>query len=125
MILEIGKKEYELKFGLRFIRELDKQYKVDYQGLKFGMGINLAFVGLNQYNPTALVDVISCALAHLNTPPKLNKIERSIEDYADDNDGLDSLFKEVTDEMGKSSVVKDSLERFKTETKKAEEAQGD
>lgn len=117
MKFTIAGKEYELKFGLRFIRELDKVYKVDYQGLEFGMGVNLAFMNLNQYNPTALVEVIKAAVSHESSPPKLNKIEEAIEDYAEENDGLKALFEDVLDELGKSAVVKDTLKQFKAMAK--------
>lgn len=113
MDLTINGKDYELKFGLKFIRQLDKVYKVDYQGLEFGMGVNLAFMNLNQYNPTALVEVINAALSHHSSTPKFNKIEEKIEDYAEENDGLGKLFEELLEELGKSAVVKDTLKQFK------------
>lgn len=119
MKFKIANKDYDLKFGLKFIRQLDEVYKVDYQGLEFGMGINLAFMNLNQYNPTALVEVIKAAVSHESSPPKLKQIEESVEDYADDNDGLGKLFEEFLSELGKSKVVKDTLKQFK-ETAKTE-----
>lgn len=113
MEFNVNGKERELRFGLRFIRELDELYKVDYEGIKFGMGVNLAYLGLNQYNPTTLVDVITASMAHNSNAPKLRSVENAIENYAEENDGLDQLFEDVLDEMGKSPVVKDSLKRFK------------
>ena len=111
MKFTIAGKEYELKFGLKFIRELDKVYTVDYQGMSFGMGINLAFMNLNQYNPTALVNVIHASLSHEEV--RVNQVEEAIEDYADKNNGLGQLFNDVLEEMGKSAVVKDTIEQFK------------
>ena len=113
MQLKIAGKDYELKFGLKFIREMDKVYTVNYEGVEFGMGINVAFMNLNQYNPTALVNVIKSALSHLTSAPKLKQIEETIEEYAEENDGLGQLFEEVLEELGKSKVVKDTLEQFK------------
>lgn len=115
MEFKINGKDYDLKFGLRFIRELDNRYKVDYQGLKFGMGVNLAFMGLNQYNPTTLTDIIQASVAHEKSAPKLFQTENAIEEYAEENEGLEQLFEDVLDEMGKSYVVKDSLKKFKEE----------
>ena len=51
----INGKERELKFGIGFIRKLDDVYKVDYNGIEFGMGLNMANIQLQQFNPTALV----------------------------------------------------------------------
>lgn len=113
MKFTIAGKEYDLKFGLKFIRELDKVYKVDYQGLEFGMGINLAFMNLNQYNPTALTEVIKAAVSHESSAPKERQIEEAIEDYADEHDGLEQLFEDVLEELGKSKVVKDTVKRFR------------
>ncbi|MBN6890084.1 tail assembly chaperone [Cytobacillus horneckiae] len=117
MEFKINEKMYQLKFGIKCIRELDKFYKVDYQGMEFGMGVNLAFMNLNQYNPTALAQVITAAIAHEPSPPKIYQIDTAIEEYAVENDGLKSLFEEVLDELGKSPVAKDTLKTFKEKGK--------
>ena len=113
MKFKIAGKEYELKFGLKFIRTLDEVYRVDYEGLEFGMGVNLAFMNLNQYSPSALAEVIKASVAHESSPPKIYQIDEAIEDYAEENDGLGELFEEVLDELGKSKVIKDTLKQFK------------
>lgn len=121
MDFTINGKEYVLKFGMRFIRELDKEYKVDYQGMKFGMGVNLAYMGLNQLNPTTLADIIKASVAHEKSAPKLVEIEESIEDYAEENEGLETLFTNISEELGKSYVVKDSLKAFKNQAATVQE----
>lgn len=112
MLFKIGDKEYELKFGLKCIRELDKVYTVDQQGVEFGMGINLAYANLLNYNPTALPEIIRAALSHLSSPPRLKDIEEAIEQYAVENDGLEQLFEEFLDELGKSPVAKATIKRI-------------
>ena len=104
----INGKERELKFGIGFIRKLDEIYKVDYNGIEFGMGLNMANVQLQQYNPSALSDVI-CAAAKGNVSQR--QVDEAIEEYADENDGLGDLFESIIEEMGKSTIVKDSLKR--------------
>ena len=121
MQFTIAGKEYELKFGIHFIREIDQVYKVDYQGMEFGMGVNLAFMNLLQYNPVALVEVIRAAVSHESSPPKLKKIEEAVEEYAEENDGLGELFEGLIDELGKSKVVKDTLKKFREEAVVREE----
>ena len=37
--LKINGKEYDLHFGIDFIREMDKRYEVNGNGVSFGMGI--------------------------------------------------------------------------------------
>lgn len=117
MEFKINEKMYQLKFGLKCIRELDKFYKVDYQGMEFGMGVNLAFMNLNQYNPTALVQVVSAAVSHEQSPPKIYQVDTAIEEYAIENDGLSKLFEELLEELGKSPVAKDTLKAFKKNAK--------
>ena len=104
----INGKERELKFGIGFIRKLDDVYKVDYNGIEFGMGLNMANVQLQQFNPTALSEVIRSAIKG-NVSQR--QVDEALEEYADENDGLGSLFELVMDEMGKSTSVKDSLNR--------------
>ena len=104
----INGKERELKFGIGFIRKLDEVYKVDYNGIEFGMGLNMANIQLQQFNPTALSEVIRSAIKG-NVSQR--QMDEAIEEYADENDGLGSLFESVIDEMGKSTVVKDTLKR--------------
>lgn len=108
MEFEINGKERELKFGIGFIRKLDEVYKVEYNGIEFGMGLNMANAQLQQFNPTALSEVIRSAIKG-NVSQR--QMDEAIEEYADENDGLGSLFESVIDEMGKSTVVKDTLKR--------------
>ena len=111
MELEINGKIRELKFGIGFIRKLDEIYKVDYNGIEFGMGLNMANVQLQQYNPSALSDVI-CAAVKGNVSQR--QVDEAIEEYADENDGLGDLFESIIEEMGKSTIVKDSLKRVES-----------
>ena len=37
MQLKINDKTYNIKFGVKFVRALDKAYPIEQQGLKFGM----------------------------------------------------------------------------------------
>lgn len=104
----INGKERELKFGIGFIRKLDDVYKVDYNGIEFGMGLNMANIQLQQFNPTALSEVIQAAVRGVTSQ---KQVDEALEDYAEENDGLGDLFEQVIEEMGKSAIVKDSLNR--------------
>lgn len=108
MEFEINGKERELKFGIGFIRKLDEVYKVDYNGIEFGMGLNMANIQLQQFNPTALSEVIQAAVRGVTSQ---KQVDEALEDYAEENDGLGDLFEQVIEEMGKSAIVKDSLKR--------------
>ena len=108
MEFEINGKERELKFGIGFIRKLDDVYKVDYNGIEFGMGLNMANIQLQQFNPTALVEVIHAAVRGVTSQ---KQVDEALEVYAEENDGLGDLFEQIIEEMGKSAIVKDSLKR--------------
>ncbi|MBU8568202.1 tail assembly chaperone [Virgibacillus pantothenticus] len=116
----INEKVYELKFGIKFIRELDKVYEVDYQGMKFGMGVNMAFMNLQQWNPVAIHAVIKAAVSYLDTTPSSKQIEKAVEQYALENDGLGDLFTELKDELGKSPVMKDTIKQMQGAAKQKE-----
>lgn len=118
MKFKIAGKETKLKFGLKFCRELDKVYRVDYEGLEFGMGVNLAFMNLNQGNPVGLAEVIKASSAHEGYTEE--QIDNAIEDYAEKEGDLSKIFDQVLDEMGKSEVVKHTINQFKETNQKTE-----
>lgn len=109
MELNIGGKSRELRFGIGFIRKLDDVYTVEMNGIPFGIGLTMASAQLQQYNPAALSEVVRCAS---NGNPSLRDVDNAIEEYADKNDGLGELFELVIGEMGKSSVVKDTMKKL-------------
>ena len=41
MVMEIKGTEYEVHFGIKFIRELDKKYEVERENMKFGAGLEM------------------------------------------------------------------------------------
>lgn len=119
MELKIKGIERELRFGTGFVRKLDETYQLKMNGIEFGAGLLMANMQMAQMNPTALSDVIRCAV---KGNPKQMEVDAFIDDYADENDGLKELFDEVIGEMGKSSVVKDTMEQTqKAQTKLEEE----
>lgn len=124
MEFKIGHKNYELKFGIKCVRELDKVYKIDRDGLEFGMGVNLSFVQLETKSVTGLSNIIKAAISHINSAPNINKVDEALEVYADENDGLSKLFDEIKEAMGKSPVMKETLKDFQ-EKAKISESSGD
>lgn len=124
MKFKIKGNEHELRFGMKLARVLDEAYKIDYQGMEFGMGVNMALMNLKQQNPVAIGQVVKAGLSHLKTVPHQYQIDDAIEEYADQNGDLGELFGELADEMGKSPTLKATINNFKT-TAKVEEAQDD
>lgn len=111
MNFKIKGQEVKLKFGLKFCRSLDEVYKVDYQGLEFGMGVNMAFMGLQQHNPVAISEVIKAATSHVGFTT--DEIDEAVEQYAEENNGLQKIIDNLLDELGKSQVVAMTIDHFK------------
>lgn len=117
MELEIGGIKRELRFGTGFIRKLDEINKVNMNGIEFGVGLIIANTQLQQMNPAGLSTIIRCA-AKGNL--KEREVDNFLDDYADENGGLKELFDEVSNELGKSTVIKDTLDKLKQVQKVAE-----
>ncbi|MBC5637853.1 tail assembly chaperone [Ornithinibacillus sp. BX22] len=115
MNFKINNKDVKLKFGLKFCRSLDEVYKVDYQGLEFGMGVNFAYMNLEQRNPVAIAEIIKAASAHVGFSS--DEIDEAVEHYAEENDGLEKLFTNLIHEMGKSQVVASTIKHFQENAK--------
>lgn len=102
MQLTINGKEYELNFGVRFVREMDKNLGAVMHGINFGMGVAKALAGLNAYDAAVLADTIYSATVASKKRPSANEVD----DFIDSNSDLDSLFKQVKDEMNSANAVK-------------------
>ncbi|WP_018659911.1 tail assembly chaperone [Allofustis seminis] len=110
MEFEINGKLRELKFGIGFVRKLNEIYSVERDGVAVDFGIGMAAIGLSQYNPATLSDVIRCS-AQGN--PSQKQVDDAIEKYAEKHGEINELFNEVNEAMGKSSIVKGTLEAFR------------
>src|SRR5690625_6042676 len=117
MKLTIGKKEYEMKFGLKFIRQIDKAYTQNIEGMEFAMGLQQLNIYMNMHNPDALYTAIKAGLSHLNTVPSNDQLEEYLEDVY--NEGKDDeLFKQVQEAMKQAPFLKRDRKRLKKEQKK-------
>ncbi|WP_125606724.1 tail assembly chaperone [Lapidilactobacillus bayanensis] len=63
MKITLNGKEYQLYFGVRFIRELDKKYWFGEASVPFGAGLENAWYKLQAGDLVILNDVIAAALA--------------------------------------------------------------
>lgn len=111
MKLEIAGKEHQLEFGVRFLREMDKTYTEKVDGMEFGLGMEKAGFYLTTENPLVLVDVIKAATAHDKNSPSAKEIEKAIEVHAEEH-GLDKLFADIKEELGKSTWTKNKMKKF-------------
>ncbi|WP_273750497.1 tail assembly chaperone [Leuconostoc mesenteroides] len=107
MQVKINNKEVELKFGVKFVRELDKVAGLDVNGASFGMGLTKSVPALNTADPAVLADVIYSASS---TNKAFRPSQDDVDNFIDDYDGdLEKLFDDVTKEMSAANAIKVAL----------------
>ena len=109
MILKINEKDVELKFGVRFVRELDKVGGVDTGIFYMGRALNKAIPALQAYDPVALSNVIYAASYGSTPRPAMAEIDDFLDGYAK----IEKLFDDVTKEMMKANAVKVAAKNLK------------
>lgn len=106
MVITCGNKEYEVRFGLGFLRELNKKY---FESLKLGNGREMILgIGLEsripfilEEDPLELSDFLYFGTRHLKNAPKQEEIDEYIENCED----LHGLFWEVIGELKKANAT--------------------
>lgn len=104
--LTINDQVYQFKFGLGFMREINKQVRKPIEGMPGEMqdvGLQFAVASLIDEDPVALVDVLD--IANKTEKPRVTKaaLDAYIEDESTD---IDALFKEVLDFLCKANATK-------------------
>lgn len=107
MQVKINNKEVKLKFGVKFVRELDKVAGLDVNAASFGMGLTKSVPALNTADPAVLADVIySAASTNKAFRPSQDDVDNFIDDYDGD---LEKLFDDVIKEMSAANAIKVAL----------------
>lgn len=112
MILNLGGKEYELKFGFDFLEYLNatNSFEMEFgeQSLSSGIGGSaLLTMGLAQKQPTALYKTIKAGTAHLSQKPSNKDIEAYINEVADwEDDEYNLIFDEIEQELKKQPATR-------------------
>lgn len=104
MQLTINGKEYEFKFGVAFIAELDATHALTVDGAKFGAGLELTLPSIiNMQNVTMLVEYLVAA----NKQEKARVGLKNIQDYIDGltQDEYQELFDRVIEELTNATVT--------------------
>lgn len=114
MKININDKEYQLEFGLKFIRQMDEAYKVEMNGIEFGMGIESAVSYLAMENPTVLYEIIKAGTSHLKSKPSSSDIETFLVEHAEKGT-LEKLFKDVREAMENAPFLRAKIKSFKEE----------
>ena len=96
---------YQFKFGIGFVREINKRVTKEIEGTtaKQELGLQYAIAGIIDEDAVALVDVLD--LANKTEKPRVtrNQLEAYIED--EDTD-IEEVFDTVIDFFGKANVTR-------------------
>ena len=107
--LTIDEKVYNFKFGLGFVREINKTIKQPIEGTKDQMqevGLRFAVASLFDQDPVELVNVLD--LANKTESPRITR--KDLDAYIEDeNTDIDGLFKEVLDFLRKNNATKKTV----------------
>ena len=117
MVINIKDKEYEVRFGIRFIRELDKANVISTNHVKFGAGLELKAPQLFGHDVVALSDVIYTGTVTEKSRPTPNQID----DYVENHEDIEKLFDEVIEELKKSNASKLKMAKLEKEMAKEED----
>lgn len=121
--LTINEKVYGFRFGMGFVREVNKRVTKDVDGVnkKQDLGLQYAVAGILDRDPIELADVLVAA----NKTEKERVTRNQIDSYIDDeNTDIDALFEDVLDFLSKANATKKTTENLiqavEEEKKKAE-----
>lgn len=116
MEITIKNKDYQLEFGLKFIRKMDEVYTINADGAEFGMGVESAMTYIATENPTVLYEIIKAGTSHYKSKPSNDDIEKTLEDYAIKGK-LSELFTTVLKAMEDAPFLKQKIQNFKKQAK--------
>lgn len=101
MTVNIDGKEHEVRFGIRFVAELDKKY-ADSKNAGYGVGLAYAVPLLLDGDVVALADVLNLSFCTEKNAPSRDKVDSYVESVED----IEGLFNEVLDELKKQNATK-------------------
>lgn len=102
MQLEIKGKTHNVKFGTRFVAEMDENHVTEREGMKFGTGLQSTVPFLFERNVVTLAEIIYTGTVTESPRPSLNDVY----DYIDEVDDIEKLFNDVLDELRQSNASK-------------------
>lgn len=103
--LTINGTVYQFKFGLGFVRDVNKTKRKAIEGMdeKQDVGLQFAVASLIDEDPIALVEILDIA----NKTEKPRVTRAALDAYIEDeNTDLDAIFKEVLDFLTKANATK-------------------
>lgn len=114
MEITINDKPIEIKFGMAFIRELNKKVGLWTQNVNIGMALNKTLPALLGGDPEAMADLLYCGTAHIKAGrPKQSDIDTYMENVED----FDKLSSDLLDALKESTLTKVPLKKMMAQMK--------
>lgn len=122
--LTINEKVYLFKFGMGFLRNVNKLYQKDIDGIKDAkdnIGLQMVVAGLRAKDAEFLVKVLDAA--NIGQNPRVTPV--LLDSYIDDeNTDIDALFEQVIEGLrtanATKNVVRATLERLEAQENQAQ-----
>ncbi len=103
--LTIKGKVYQFRFGIGFVREIDKTKKEKTEnGAEVNVGLNYAVAALIDEDPIDLVDILF--IANKTEDKKARVTKELLEEYIEEVEDLEGLFKDVLDFFENANATK-------------------
>lgn len=113
MQIQINGNAVNVRFGVRFVRELDKLYPLELKGMKLGMVLSMKIPEILGGDIASLSDIIYAGTVLENNRPSQSDVDEFIENHED----IDKLFDDVINELEQSNAGKRILANNKRELK--------
>lgn len=110
MQLTINNKDYTFKFGLRFVRELDKQITKEENGVEFGVGTSVKMAQLIlDRDLTVLSDIL--LIANQTETPRVKAVD--LDTFIEEHEDVEGLLNEVIAELETSNATASKIKPFR------------
>ena len=110
MQITINDKDYTFKFGLRFVRELDKTIQKAENGVEFGVGTSVKMAQLIlDRDLTVLSDIL--VIANQTETPRIKAVD--LDTFIEEHDDVEGLLNDVIAELETSNATASKTKPFR------------
>ena len=119
MVLTINGVDYNVKFGVGFVRELDKKYYTENKTktVKYGLGIETQVPMLLTGDPVVLAEFIYTGTCAEDKRPS----QTEVDDFIDTVDDIEELFDSVVEELKRSNATRVKVGELESALKREDE----
>lgn len=102
MNLTINGNDYEVRFGVRFVKKLDEKYSNTIGGITYGTGLETRLPFLFNEDITVLSEFLYEGTCHLKKRPTVEQVDN----YIDDCEDIEALFEEVKSDLKNQNATR-------------------